>query len=479
MKRIIFIAVMLCITRIAHAQTIPWVTKQYAISSQTVDYVTAVDYGNRNVTLKMDISKPINDPPRSCGRPLMIVIHGGAFISGSRTDAKCVEMREDFAKRGYVTASIDYRLGMFQTHNAYGCALATMAGQPWDCVNAADTLEWYRALHRGIQDAHAAIRYIINNNANYGVDPRNVFVVGESAGAFIAMGVGYIDTPAEQLSGTGLRPNALQPNAIYVNKPCTGTTANMNLARPSLGSYLGTGNFPSQSPYTIRGVGDFFGGCFKNPFLVNANNAQIPALYVFHQIGDQIVAHNSYYVMGLLAYCLVYNGICPTYMINVPIVHGGTTVKNWVNTLVANGQPRPVMQAEIVFNPKDCVQQFWSQQGAHDYDNYGLRTGNMATFFSSKIVACTNKSGDYLPIALSRAVEVYPNPSSGEFNITLESGNSLKMVEVYDLMGKRVIAEHATGETHTLVLPESVAKGTYVLHLSTMNGTTVRKIILD
>jgi hypothetical protein len=480
MKRITLLALLLCLVLTANAQTIPWVTKQYTTKDTTVVYHTAVDYRNLNVALSMDVTQPTNDPPRTCGRPLMILIHGGTFMYGSKADANMALLRQDFAKRGYVAASIDYRLGMIQTFNAYGCALAEIAGFPWGCANETDTLEWYRAMHRGVQDAHAAIRYFMNNDANYRVDPNNVFVAGESAGGFIALGVGYIDVASEQLPGTGARTTAPQPNAIYVGN-CPGATTNMNLARPDLGSYLGTGNWPAQRAYTIRGVGDLYGGCLKNPFLLNANNAQIPALYVYHQIGDLIVAHNSYRVMGLLNYCLVSNGFCPTYMINVPWVHGGTTVKNWVNALAANGLPHPVMQVEIVTNYNDCLQQiiFNPSVNAHALDNPSLRSTNMATFFASKIVGCSSKTGEGLSTLPDHAVQVYPNPSEGAFKIELDPGNSLIRLEVYDLLGKRVLAESATGSSHTLALPESLSKGTYVLHLTTAQGNVIRRIVRD
>lgn len=55
---------------------------------------------------------PSNDTFPKYGRPLMIIIHGGAFIAGSKDDFIQQRMLKEFAKRGYVTASINYRLGM-------------------------------------------------------------------------------------------------------------------------------------------------------------------------------------------------------------------------------------------------------------------------------------------------------------------------------------------------------------------------------
>lgn len=42
-------------------------------------------------------------------RPFILLIHGGGFVGGDKSswEDECKE----FAKRGYVTASINYRLG--------------------------------------------------------------------------------------------------------------------------------------------------------------------------------------------------------------------------------------------------------------------------------------------------------------------------------------------------------------------------------
>ncbi len=60
--------------------------------------------------LQMDIYQPTGDTLSA--RPLIILAHGGSFISGTRTaDATVDSLCARFARRGYVTASIDYRLG--------------------------------------------------------------------------------------------------------------------------------------------------------------------------------------------------------------------------------------------------------------------------------------------------------------------------------------------------------------------------------
>jgi acetyl esterase/lipase len=67
-------------------------------------------YGEATTTLKMDIYQPTGDT--NTNRPVIIFAFGGGFVNGSRTENSMVKLCQAFAKRGFVTASIDYRLGM-------------------------------------------------------------------------------------------------------------------------------------------------------------------------------------------------------------------------------------------------------------------------------------------------------------------------------------------------------------------------------
>jgi len=79
------------------------------------------------------------------------------------------------AKKGYVTATIDYRLGFSIVDNV--------------------PLRSARAVYRGIQDGRSAVRYLRANAALYGIDPNKIYFIGSSAGSFIALHSIYLDTP--------------------------------------------------------------------------------------------------------------------------------------------------------------------------------------------------------------------------------------------------------------------------------------------
>jgi hypothetical protein len=90
-----------------------------------------------------------------------------------------VALCNNFAKRGYVCASIDYRLGI---------------PFPPDQAGAK------RALYRAVQDMKAAVRFFRKDAATanaYRIDPGLVFIGGSSAGAFTALHHAYLDDPSE------------------------------------------------------------------------------------------------------------------------------------------------------------------------------------------------------------------------------------------------------------------------------------------
>lgn len=104
--------------------------------------------------------------PAKSRRPVMLWIHGGGNFAGSSGDA--VFDGEKLAEHGVVLVSANYRLGVFgffahpeltaeSTHHASG--------------------------NYGLMDQIAALKWVQENIARFGGDPRNVTIFGESAGA--------------------------------------------------------------------------------------------------------------------------------------------------------------------------------------------------------------------------------------------------------------------------------------------------------
>jgi len=144
----------------------------------TTGYPLNVDeFDTSPVDLKMDIFQPTGDTLTK--RPLIIIAFGGGFLSGSKDHWSIRLLCQELAKRGFVTAAVDYRLGM----NVFDSDLAN------------------RAVYRGLQDMRSAVRFFRADAAGaniYKIDSEKIFVGGHSSGAFSALHNAYLDTELER-----------------------------------------------------------------------------------------------------------------------------------------------------------------------------------------------------------------------------------------------------------------------------------------
>jgi para-nitrobenzyl esterase len=96
-------------------------------------------------------------------RPVIVWIHGGSFMIGSGAQRDGAAL----ARRGVVLVSINYRLNAFGFYSHP--AITAESAQP---VSG----------NYGFADARAALEWVHKNVAAFGGDPRNVTVMGQSAG---------------------------------------------------------------------------------------------------------------------------------------------------------------------------------------------------------------------------------------------------------------------------------------------------------
>lgn len=122
---------------------------------------------------QMDIYQPTGDT--ASRRPVLLLAHGGSFTSGTRTDDNTItQLCSDFAHKGYVTISIDYRLTP-QANLLIGDSAIT-------------------AVLEAVSDGKAALRYLHEYADSLKLDTSNIFIGGNSAGAVLFMQVAYIES---------------------------------------------------------------------------------------------------------------------------------------------------------------------------------------------------------------------------------------------------------------------------------------------
>lgn len=154
-----------------------------AFENYSVDY--DIPYGENinsdlnNETLVFDLYQPVDDTESQ--RPLIVIAHGGFFIAGSNNGLDVVPLCEDFARMGYVVASISYRMGidnLFSLEQSFA-----------------------EAVYRGIHDSKAAVRFFrksAEEDGNpYGIDAEKIILGGVSAGGFIALHHAFVDLASE------------------------------------------------------------------------------------------------------------------------------------------------------------------------------------------------------------------------------------------------------------------------------------------
>jgi acetyl esterase/lipase len=146
--------------------------------SEDVTVKENITYGKGGETqLKLDLARPTGDGPF----PAIVFIHGGGFYQGSRQAYN--EAIREAAKRGYVAATISYRLMRFDAEKK-----ETTTAEP--------------NFPAQIHDAKAAIRWLRANADNFDVDPDRIGVTGTSAGGYLSLLVGLTDAGAD-LEGDG------------------------------------------------------------------------------------------------------------------------------------------------------------------------------------------------------------------------------------------------------------------------------------
>lgn len=445
-----------------------------------------VDESNTTSTdLQMDIYEPAGDTMTN--RPAIIFAHGGGFLNGSRQVDDMQAFCDTFARKGYVTATIDYRQGVQVYSNG--------------------DLHYKRAAYRGLQDGRAAVRFLRANAAAYGIDPTKIYWGGNSAGSFIGLNAIYMDsnelppeisatTYTENYStynapdlgaldiGSNLSENG-EPDAVMACWGGVGDTLTLE-SQNDQNVFLihGTADlivpFNSGTPFQLSGVSPVYG---SNSINTRLNNIGIPAQKTYFVPGED---HEFYGV-------------------NNGNWENGTSGNDYWDTVVVKAtdfyhkQFKPYADFTSVINnlnvdftdvSTNAVSWFWdfgdsdtsSQQNPnHTYPSGG--TYNVTLYVENTqanwdtVIKTVDLTSVNIANHENNEFSVYPNPAKDK--LYFENGsNTIDRIEISDLSGRRIIENTYTNIPEYIDI-DMLRKGIYIVRVFSDNQVFESKFVKE
>jgi len=171
----------------------------------------------------LDMAMP--EKPATANRPALVIVHGGGWASGSKSVDVYQKMMKDYAKKGYVTINVEYRL----TGEA-----------PFPAC---------------IEDVKCAVRWLRAHANDYQVDPNRVGAYGHSAGAHLALMLGMVPASAGLEGDGGWLDQSSVVNVVAAGSPPTELGRDVPMAKKEWWpiGYIG-GNHPPL--FLIQGGAD-------------------------------------------------------------------------------------------------------------------------------------------------------------------------------------------------------------------------------
>lgn len=446
---------------------------EYRVDS-SVYYGTSTNYAGNPVDLYMDIYKPIGDDNTS--RPAVVLAFGGAWIGGDKRNSDVTSIAPWFAKRGFVVAAIDYRLGFHPStgsgSNYVTCPAVTAES---NCVYPADSNEVIRAMYRGMQDFKGAIRFLKARFQEDSTCTVNFFATGVSAGGFNALAATFVDDESEKPAAAFELESAPGPAVAldYCNYYHNLSSAAISLERPDLGSIEGT---IAQNGYTsdVAGVFNLIGGIMWNYFEVE--NGTSPLLYLHHQTSDLIVSCGTAPLLSSLSYnCLdPFGFLSCNHVWNMPWARGSCGIETLIND---EGYNINLLSSISQTGGPNCVQ----DPPGHSVVAPATRVSEIVEFVSQRISenenpGCNLSTSGKAGIINQKEIVIYPNPAATEISIKNVDLSVPSRVVFRDPAGRPIKIESLLNNTCRV---ESLQNGLYLLEIQNGNRTYFSRIIIQ
>ncbi len=438
--------------------------------------------------LYMDIYMPRADTVTK--RPAIIFAHSGAFLIGSRKADDMIAFCDSFARRGYVTATIDYRMGM-------GASVFWVFGLPNLKI---DNNNGYRAAYRAAQDARAAIRFLKHNAEQYGIDTTKIYWVGSSAGAILGLYNIYNDSPDEFESSVHDSPDLGTIDNVGVQSYGGKANAVVSL----WGGMQDTKYIENESTpvYLIHGTNDpvvpfkkgipLDGIVPENPLLSFTMPEIFGSYCIDTALSNRNIAHETYFQEGAIHE--FYGTDTGTFYESGPTQYWDTIQNKITHFFFHLFRPEAEFEyltdnLEVHFSNTsvNTTTNFWDfgdgtsglgNEITHLYAEPGVYKVHLTT--CNQNMACdtltrtiTVGNSVYASTIKNSDVRVYPNPVKDRLYIKGEVNST--EIRIYDITGRIYFAEMKIHQNTIDV--STLQNGIYFIEISFDNQSVVKKFI--
>lgn len=384
------------------------------IDVSTVQYGSNLNLNSVVINLTMDIYQPQGDT--SLSRPVIIFAHGGSFSAGTKNDADIVYFATQLAKKGYVCASINYRL----------------APSAFSLIAEETTV---KVVLMAMQDGKAAIRYFRQDAATtntYKINPDQIFIGGTSAGGILGMNLAYLDST-----------NTMSPN--------------WQTWSTQIGGLEGNSGNPGYCSL-VSGTFGFAGGVADLSW-IDAND--VP-WYGSHSENDNTVK---------IGYGQPLNGFTPVFL------YGSDSVNQRLIDLGIHASfDRYTGGAHPPFNGSSAIMQDNKDSlAAFLYRILDCNPNNLQLAIQEN---CNNPVGLAEITINDLKASIYPNPTNNNITVALNNNFDLSStnITIVNSIGELLVSQAATGYINTINL-SNFAQGVYFVRITSNKGNYTQLLV--
>jgi para-nitrobenzyl esterase len=383
--------------------------------TSNIQFGSNITYTGASQNLQLDVYQPTGDT--AAVRPLIIIAHGGSFIFGSKTGTDVVPFCHDFAKMGYVVASINYRLGI--------------TGIP---IGTPDSVGATESVIRGVHDGKAAVRFFRKSAAAsgnpYKIDVNQIYFAGVSAGAIIALHIAYLDEMSEY-------PSWVDSSHFGLSGGLEGNSGNPG--------------YSSEVNAIIN-----ICGAIRDTAWIHPGDEPVCS---FHGTNDQTVPYGSAIIYLLGTYPMLQ--VDGSFSIAARVNQLG--IENCFETYEGQDHVPHVSSPQYYDTTKVIMRNFL----AHYVCGYALACNYSYDVGIEKI----SKAGD--------DVLIYPNPANNHFGVR-SSEVGVDEIEIYDMFGKIIFNQKLItyNQSQTFDISD-LPSGIYMVKIFSGNRESYTKLVKE